>query len=120
MLVIRLKSMFGQLLQQRTVVSQFGLGAINGLLPCGLVYIAAAGAAATGQPIEGAIHMAAFGAGTLPVLLGIGMAGRSLSFMPRFRRLIPVTVGMVAVLLILRGLALGIPYLSPAAMHSCH
>lgn len=119
-LVTRLKSTFGHLLQRRSLASQFSLGAINGLLPCGLVYVAAAGAAATGHPLTGASYMVAFGLGTLPMLLGIVVAGGRLPFAARLHRLMPVAVAVVAVLLILRGLALGIPYLSPAAMHSCH
>lgn len=119
-LVTRLKSTFGHLLQQRSLTAQFGLGAINGLLPCGLVYVAAAGAAATGHPLAGAGYMAVFGLGTLPMLLGMVLAGERLPFAARLHRLLPVSVAVVAVLLILRGLALGIPYLSPAAMHSCH
>lgn len=119
-LVTRLKSTFGHLLQRRSLASQFGLGAINGLLPCGLVYVAAAGAAATGHPLAGAGYMAVFGVGTLPMLLGIVLAGGRLPFAARLHKLLPVSVAVVAVLLILRGLALGIPYLSPATMHACH
>jgi sulfite exporter TauE/SafE len=119
-LVTRLKSTFGHLLLRRSLASQFGLGAINGLLPCGLVYVAAAGAAATGNPLGGAGYMVVFGLGTLPMLLGIVLAGGRLPVAARLHRLLPVSVAVVAVLLILRGLALGIPYLSPAALHSCH
>ena len=119
-LVARLKSTFGHLLQHQSLVAQFGLGAINGLLPCGLVYVAAAGAAATGNPLAGAGYMAVFGLGTLPMLLGIVLAGGRQPFAARLHRLTPVAVGVVAVLLILRGLGLGIPYLSPATIHSCH
>jgi uncharacterized protein len=124
-LVVNLKSIFSRLLQRRTVGSQFLLGAINGLLPCGLVYIAAAGAATTLSPIGGALHMAAFGAGTLPMMLGLGMAGSRLRPISlRFQKLIPFCVMLIALLLLLRGLALDIPYFSPAlnehAPTACH
>jgi len=123
-LVVRLKSMFGRLLRQRTIAAQFALGTINGLLPCGLVYIAAAGAAASGEVLGGAIYMAAFGAGTLPMMFGLGLAGARLQFALRFRKLIPISVVVVAALLVLRGMSLGIPYLSPdiSSTHasSCH
>ena len=66
--------LFGFFLRRRTLGSQFLLGALNGLLPCGLVYIAAAAAAATLQPAHGALHMAAFGAGTLPIMFGLSAA----------------------------------------------
>ncbi len=119
-LVTQLKSNFSRLLERSGLTAQFGLGAINGLLPCGLVYAAAAGAAATGNPLAGAGYMTVFGLGTLPMLLGIVVAGERLPFAARLYRLMPVAVTLVAVLLILRGLGLGIPYLSPATAHSCH
>ncbi len=114
-LVVQLKSAFSRLLQRRSLASHCALGAINGLLPCGLVYIAAAGAATTGHPLTGALHMAAFGAGTLPMMLGIGAAASRLPLAMRYRQLVPVSVAIVAALLVLRGLELDIPYLSPAA-----
>lgn len=54
------------------------LGAISGLLPCGVVYLAAAQGAAQGTPLGGAVLMTAFGLGTVPVLLVVGLAGREL------------------------------------------
>lgn len=124
-LVVRLKSTFARLLQRRSLTSQFFLGSINGLLPCGLVYIAAAGAATTLSPLNGALHMLAFGAGTLPMMLGLGLASSRLRpVAARFQKLIPICVMLVATLLLLRGMALGIPYLSPTlnehAHASCH
>jgi sulfite exporter TauE/SafE len=121
-LTVKLKTAFGSLLQRRTIAAPFALGAINGLLPCGLVYVAAAGAAATAHPFDGALHMAAFGAGTLPMMLGLAFAGARLRFALPLRQLIPISVTTVAVLLVLRGLGLGIPYLSPALQmaQSCH
>jgi len=119
--ITRLKSLFGALLQRRTLASQFLLGTLNGLLPCGLVYIAAAGAATTLSPLGGALHMAAFGAGTLPMMLGIGAAsGRLRPVTLRFQKLIPICVMLVAMLLLLRGMALGIPYISPALNEQAH
>jgi hypothetical protein len=52
------------------------LGAVTGLLPCGVAYLAALQAAATGDPLRGAALMAAFGAGTVPGLAVAGLAGR--------------------------------------------
>ena len=123
--VLKLKSIFGHLLQRRTLASQFLLGSLNGLLPCGLVYIAAAGAATTLSPFGGALHMAAFGAGTLPMMIGLGVASVRLRFMAlRFQKAIPICAMLVAILLLLRGMALGIPYLSPTlneyAHSACH
>jgi hypothetical protein len=50
-----------------------GLGLVWGWLPCGMVYLVLIQALTTGSPGEGALLMAAFGAGTLPALLGIGL-----------------------------------------------
>ena len=119
--ITKLKTLFGSLLQRRTLASQFLLGTLNGLLPCGLVYIAAAGAATTLSPVGGTLHMAAFGAGTLPMMLGLGAASGRLRFIAlRFQKLIPACVILVAMLLLLRGMALGIPYLSPSLKEHAH
>lgn len=53
----------------------FTLGLLLGFLPCGLLYGALAAAAATGSAVGGAIGMAAFAAGTVPALVGVGLAG---------------------------------------------
>jgi len=110
-----LKSALGRLLKVRSLPAQFSFGALNGLLPCGLVYVACAAAAATGNALAGVEYMALFGLGTLPMMLGLGLAGRLLhrEFQFRLQKLVPVSLGVMASLLILRGLGLGIPYLSP-------
>jgi sulfite exporter TauE/SafE len=51
------------------------LGLLLGFIPCGLLYAALAAAAATGDPLAGALGMAAFALGTLPNLLAVGLAG---------------------------------------------
>lgn len=113
--VTGLKSAFRGLLQRRTVASLGLLGLLNGLLPCGLVYAACAGAAALGGWVDGIQYMVLFGIGTLPVMLGISLSGRAVpvAWRLRWQQLAPLSVAVVGVLLILRGLALGIPYLSP-------
>ena len=110
-----LKLALGKLLKARSLPAQFGFGALNGLLPCGLVYVAVAAAAATGTALGGLQYMALFGLGTLPMLLAIALAGQKLQLALRFKlqRLLPVSLAIVGTLLLLRGLALGIPYLSP-------
>jgi len=55
----------------------FRLGLLLGLLPCGFLYAALAAASATGSLLGGASAMAAFGAGTVPALVVIGLAGRA-------------------------------------------
>lgn len=112
-LVGGIKTLFGRLLHRRSWPAQFALGATNGLLPCGLVYVAAAAAAATGGVGTATLFMAFFGLGTLPIFLLLPLIGRPFALRFNTRRLIPFSVALVAVLLILRGLSLGIPYLSP-------
>jgi len=115
-LVMRLKSAMSAQLRQRTFRSLALLGMLNGLLPCGLVYVAMAGAVSNGGLLKGILYMACFGLGTLPTMLGIGLSGKILpiSFRMKLRNAIPVGVCVLAALLILRGMALGIPYVSPA------
>ena len=109
-----LKKQFGSLLQRRSLTSLLALGALNGLLPCGLVYVASAGAAASGDIWQGGLFMLSFGIGTLPMMLGIGYAAPKLRLVFSQRQnLIPGAVALVGLLLVLRGLSLGIPYLSP-------
>lgn len=114
-LVARLKSAMGAQLQRRGFRSLVLLGMLNGLLPCGLVYVALAGAVSRGTVLSGVSYMAWFGLGTLPTMLAISLSGK---LFPTFLRLklrgaIPLAVCSLAALLILRGLALGIPYVSP-------
>lgn len=57
----------------RTLPAAFAAGMLWGWLPCGLVYGALAAAAVAGSPERGAATMLAFGLGTLPNLLAIGL-----------------------------------------------
>ena len=115
-LVMGLKSAMSAQLRQRSLRSLTLLGMLNGLLPCGLVYVALAGAVSSGGIVSSILYMACFGVGTLPTMLGIGIFGKAfpLSLRLKLRGVIPVGVCLVAGLLILRGMALGIPYVSPA------
>lgn len=118
-----LKSALGRLLQKRSLASLFGFGVLNGFLPCGLVYVACAGAVASGGILASIEYMLIFGLGTVPMMLGMGLVGR---VMPpgvrlRMQKLMPVAMLLVGCLLILRGMSLGIPYISPdlSGGHSC-
>lgn len=90
-------------------------GALNGLLPCGMVYAALLPAVTTGSVSLSALYMLAFGAGTLPLLLATHwVAGRLGSPLRQMgQHLIPLTVVLMSGLLILRGMELGIPFISP-------
>jgi uncharacterized protein len=113
--VNQLKSRMSVLLRRRSFAALAVLGLLNGLLPCGLVYVACAGAAATGGILAGASYMAAFGAGTVPMMLGISLSGTLIPTSLRLKlvKTIPICVFLLATLLILRGMSLNIPYLSP-------
>ena len=118
----RLKSIMAGFLRRRTLTAMAILGALNGLLPCGLVYVACAGAAGAGDAVGGGIFMLAFGAGTLPITLGIGLSGQLIpaALRRRFRHAVPLGVALMGCLLIVRGLGLNIPYLSPLLGIPCH
>jgi sulfite exporter TauE/SafE len=107
----RLKRPLAKALGRPSLVSTGFVGVLNGLLPCGLVYVACAAAATTGTPLGALTYMAAFGAGTLPMMLGIGLSGRLIPFPLRLKlqRAVPVAIFLVAVLLILRSFNLGVP-----------
>jgi sulfite exporter TauE/SafE len=104
-LLFKNKSLFGFL----------SIGMLNGLLPCGFVYIGLVGSAATQQVWEGALFMALFGLGTAPLMFGVSMMNTILSAELRLKlnRFIPVAAILIGCLFILRGLNLGIPYISP-------
>lgn len=114
-LIGRLKAPMSGLLKRRSADALLLLGLLNGLLPCGLVYVAAAGAIATGDVFAGTCYMLVFGAGTAPMMLALGLSGRLLPVAMRLRlaRAVPAVVVLMASLLVLRGLELGIPFLSP-------
>lgn len=97
-------------------------GMLNGLLPCGLVYTAALGAAASGNAMDGALLMLLFGIGTVPALVLVRLGGSTLSaaWRAKLRRLSPIMVGAMGLLLILRGSRLDIPYVSPAVPMAAH
>ncbi|MFO1501332.1 MAG: sulfite exporter TauE/SafE family protein [Verrucomicrobiota bacterium] len=117
-----LKSLFGPLLQRRGFSALYALGILNGFLPCGLAYVAGASALALGSVPAAAAYMVIFGLGTVPMMLSIGLLGRNvqLALRLRFQRLIPVCAVLLGLLLVLRGLGLGIPYLSPDLRQAPH
>jgi sulfite exporter TauE/SafE len=119
-LLQRLKAGMSGLLRQRSLGALATLGLLNGLLPCGLVYVACAGATATGGILSGVEYMAAFGLGTAPLMLAISLSGRliPLPLRLRLRAAVPISVFLLGALLILRGMSLGIPYVSPDLQHS--
>jgi uncharacterized protein len=112
----RVKSRLGVFLKEdKTAGSYLGIGLLNGLLPCGLVYVAIAASIATGSVGGGALLMFSFGLGTIPMMATTMAFGRYISVHNRQRinKVAPYVIGAMAVLLILRGMNLGIPFISP-------
>ncbi len=129
-LVNTLKATLGKHLQKKTGAAFLTIGLLNGLLPCGLVYMAITGAIATGDSLYGGLFMLLFGIGTSPLLTGVIFAGNFLSLKTRnsINKIIPYFVVLVGIIFILRGMELGIKYISPAPQNleiksegeSCH
>jgi len=115
-IIAKVKSSLGKALKKKTADTFITIGFLNGFLPCGLVYMAVFGAIATGGLLEGSIYMILFGLGTVPLMTSAIYLGKFLnqSIKQRIQKAIPVFVVLIGVLFILRGLGLGIPYISPA------
>lgn len=121
---MRLQQQMGKLFSDQRKKTLYVIGLLNGLLPCGMVYLAAVSAVATGTPLKGTVFMAFFGVGTLPAMMGISFLGNFLNqgLRLQFRKAVPVFLFLMSIVLILRGLNLGIPVLSPSqdAGIPCH
>lgn len=124
----KVQNWIGYFLQRGGLTSMFFLGAANGLLPCGMVYVAITGAMAAGSVDGGMLFMAGFGLGTFPAMFLIGSLGFFISIKTRMfmRRGVPYFVAAMGIILILRGLNLNIPFISPVLQPlsdgavSCH
>ena len=111
----RLIIQFRKLFSQSSISSLFVIGLLNGLLPCGLVYVAIAGAINTNEVTQGIIYMLLFGIGTIPIMFVIPLAGNliGIGLRKKLRGVVAVFIVSLGILFILRGLSLGIPYVSP-------
>jgi sulfite exporter TauE/SafE len=113
----RLKNLIVPLFKKRSDLSMVLIGILNGFLPCGFVYMAIAGAMAISNagPVNSMLFMALFGLGTVPAMFGTSVAGNyiNISIKRKFAKIVPVFAILLAIIFILRGLNLGIPYLSP-------
>jgi len=114
--ISKVKSGLGSALKKKTSDTFLTIGFLNGFLPCGLVYMAIFGAIAGGNAAEGSLYMAFFGLGTIPLMTTAIYFSNFLkgAMRQKIQKAIPVFVVLIGVLFILRGLGLGIPYLSPA------
>jgi len=115
-IIAKVKTKLGLYLKKSSFQALFSIGFFNGFLPCGLVYMALLGAISTGELMDGAIYMAVFGLGTIPLMTGAVYLGNFLKISVRnkIQKAIPIFVVIIGLLFILRGLGLGIPYISPS------
>ena len=113
------KNRLGQELKKKRTDTFFTIGFLNGFLPCGLVYMAIFASIATGNAMTGSVYMILFGLGTIPLMTAFVYLGNFTTGLVRKRiqQFIPVAVVVIAILFILRGLGLGIPYVSPVHIH---
>jgi len=96
------------------------LGLVTTLLPCGFLHVFVATAAGTGSPARGALVMAAFWLGTVPVMATIGVAAQRL-FGP-IRARLPFATAVVLIVigaLTLTG-KLPLAAVTMGATHGCH
>ncbi len=121
-------NIFQKQLQEKHWTNFLTIGFLNGLLPCGLVYTALAAAIISTTPISGFLFMFIFGLGTIPSLSFLILVKNNLSVNYKkylFKTTYYISI-LVGLLLILRGLNLNIPYISPAVnaqkteMNCCH
>ena len=127
--VSALKSMLGSQFRNQSLQGIFTIGLLNGLLPCGMVYAALFGALAMQHVTLGSLYMALFGIGTIPLMSSVVYMQQFLTQPVRnkIQKIIPYAMTLIGVLFVLRGLGLGIPYISPSetalfvkATPTCH
>ncbi len=126
----KIKIFWGKFFGKSGFKNNYLLGAVNGFLPCGLVFTALATSASISSPLSSATFMAVFGLGTLPLLLIFTLGTFKINIFKnqKTKFILPAATFLTACLLIFRGLNLGIPYLSPevkienkqTSMSCCH
>jgi len=115
-IISKVKNQLGKELKKKSPDTFLTIGFLNGFLPCGLVYMALFGSIAMGEALQGSLYMVLFGVGTLPLMTAAIYFSNLLKggIRQKVQRAIPVFVIIIGSLFILRGLGLGIPYVSPA------
>ncbi|GIZ09394.1 membrane protein [Flavobacterium sp. UMI-01] len=117
-MVSQIKSRLGQQFKNKSYRSLFTIGLLNGFLPCGMVYVALFGAVAMQSASLGVVYMFLFGLGTVPLMSIVVYIQRFLTVSVRnkIQKVLPYVAVLIGILFILRGLGLGIPYVSPSTM----
>ena len=113
--ISKIKTALGSQFKNKSYQSLFTIGLLNGFLPCGMVYVALFGAIAMQSPGLGVVYMILFGLGTIPMMSSVVYLNSflTLPFRNKIQKVIPYVAVCIGVLFILRGLGLGIPYISP-------
>lgn len=116
--ISKIKSTLGSQFRNKSYKSLFTIGLLNGFLPCGMVYVALFGAIAMQNAGFGVLYMVLFGLGTVPMMSSVIYINSYLTIPIRnkIQKAIPYVAVIIGVLFILRGLGLGIPYVSPSNM----
>jgi len=114
-LISKIKTALGSQFKNKSYQSLFTIGLLNGFLPCGMVYVALFGAIAMQSPSLGILYMLLFGLGTVPMMSSVVYLNSflTLPFRNKIQKVIPYVAVCIGILFILRGLGLGIPYISP-------
>lgn len=117
-IIAKIKSSLGSQFKSKTYKSIYTIGLLNGFLPCGMVYIALFGAIAMQSASFGVLYMLLFGLGTVPLMTIVVYVNSLIRtpFRNKIQKAIPYAAVIIGVLFILRGLGLGIPYISPSNM----
>ena len=115
-LISKIKATLGSQFKNKSYKSLFTIGLLNGFLPCGMVYVALFGAIAMQNEYYGALYMMLFGLGTVPMMSSVVYLNSflTISMRNKIQKFIPFAAIIIGVLFILRGLGLGIPYVSPS------
>ncbi|MDX1685877.1 MAG: sulfite exporter TauE/SafE family protein [Saprospiraceae bacterium] len=108
---LRIQNLFYNAIRAESRTRLVSLGILNGLIPCGMVYMAMA--AALGRPtvMDSMLYMMAFGLGTVPifVLLAFIQSRKIFDIRPHLQKLIPVSLAILGLIFLWRGLCVDIP-----------
>lgn len=113
--IAKVKTSLGSQFKNKSFKSLFIIGLLNGFLPCGLVYVALFGAIAMQSETLGVAYMFLYGLGTIPMMSAVVYISNVLSVPMRnkMQKVIPFVAIFIGMLFILRGMGLGIPFISP-------
>lgn len=103
-----IRSVFKKTIHRKDNLSRFVSGMANGVLPCGFVYVALAGAASTQQITGGALYMALFGLGTIPSMMAVAILGKTGGHRVRMviNKASPVLMMLLGIFFIYKGITM--------------